>query len=160
MGYTTEFYGHVTVTPPLSAHEMTYLMKFANTRRMDREKGPYYVDGKGYAGQDEEPDIRNYNTPPAGQPGLWCQWVPTPDGAAIEWNGAEKFYDADEWMQYLIDHFLKPGAIGKKTDGTVTFADHVVNGTIEAQGEDFSDIWQLNVKNNVVSIEQGVRCYR
>jgi hypothetical protein len=31
-------------------------------------------------------------------------------GTAIKWNGAEKFYNSEAWMSYLIDLFLKPGA--------------------------------------------------
>ncbi len=56
MGYTTEFAGHITITPPLNAEEIAYLTKFANTRRMARTKGPYYVDNPGFAGQDHEAD--------------------------------------------------------------------------------------------------------
>ena len=39
------------------------------------------------------------NTPPFGQPGLWCQWVPTDDGHALVWNGHEKFYRSSGWMR-------------------------------------------------------------
>jgi hypothetical protein len=93
MGYTTEFDGQVTVTPPLNEHEVAYLRRFADTRRMARAKGPYYT-GAGFRGQDDEADVTDYSHPPAGQPGLWCQWVPTDDGTGIEWDGGEKFYDA------------------------------------------------------------------
>ncbi len=126
-------------------------IKVADTRRMDCEQGPYYVDRGRGAGQDEsDPGIRDYNTPPEGQPGLWCRWVPTEDGTAIEWSGDDKFYDADEWMPYLIDHFLKPGALGS---GQLPFlqANHTMNGTIKAQGEDMDDRWKIVVKNNEVT---------
>jgi hypothetical protein len=55
-------------------------------------------------------------------------------------------------MQYLIDHFLKPGghALGEPGFADFTF-DHVVNGTIDAQGEDPDDTWQLAVIDNVAS---------
>jgi hypothetical protein len=158
MGYTTDFYGAVSVEPPLNEDERTYLRKFAETRRLDRERGPYFVDGSGFAGQGHDSDIRDYNNPPEGQPGLWCQWVPIDDGTAIEWDGQEKFYEAEEWMAYLIDHFLKPGAEASKSDDPqfagFTF-DHVVNGTIEAQGEDPDDKWRLVVEDNVVRTQQA-----
>jgi hypothetical protein len=111
MGYTTEFEGSVSISPPLNAHEIAYLRKFAASRRMDRARGPYLVDGSGPFGHGRDDDIRDFNKPPAGQPGLWCRWEPTKDGTAIKWNGAEKFYYAEEWMTYLIDMFLKPGAV-------------------------------------------------
>ncbi|GAA2753018.1 hypothetical protein [Kitasatospora cinereorecta] len=152
MGYTTEFTGRITVEPPLGEHEIAYLRKFAGTRRMDRANGPYYVDGTGVAGQGDDADIRDHGKPPAGQPGLWCQWEPTDDGTAIEWNGSEKFYDATEWMAYLVDHFLKPGAHAQGEPGFEDFTfDHVLNGVIDAQGEEDWDTWQLTVSDNTVS---------
>ena len=51
MGYTTEFDGSVSISPPLNAHEIAYLRKFAASRRMDRARGPYFVDGSGPFGQ-------------------------------------------------------------------------------------------------------------
>ncbi|MEV7025544.1 hypothetical protein [Kitasatospora sp. NPDC093558] len=152
MGYTTDFTGRIAVEPPLNEQEIAYLRKFAETRRMDREKGPYYVDGTGYAGQGHDPDIRDFSKPPAGQPGLWCQWEPTDDGAAIQWNGHEKFYDSPEWMTYLVDHFLKPGAHAQGEPGFEDFTfDHVLDGVIDAQGEESWDTWQLTVRDNEVS---------
>jgi hypothetical protein len=158
MGYTTDFYGQVVVSPPLNASEIAYLDKFAETRRMDRERGPYFVDGSGMFGQGGDSDIRDHNEPPEGQPGLWCQWIPTDDGKAIGWDGGEKFYYAEEWMVYIIDHFLRPGAragaSGEKQFADFTF-DHVVNGAIEAQGEDPDDKWRLVVEDNEVRVQQA-----
>jgi hypothetical protein len=47
MGYTTEVEGSVSISPPLNAHEIAHLRKFAASRRMDRTRGPYFVDGSG-----------------------------------------------------------------------------------------------------------------
>ncbi|AUG80534.1 hypothetical protein CFP65_5853 [Kitasatospora sp. MMS16-BH015] len=152
MGYTTEFTGRIAVEPPLNPQEIAYLRKFAGTRRMDRANGPYFVDGSGYAGQGRDADIREHNKPPAGQPGLWCKWEPTADGTAIEWNGHEKFYAAAEWMAYLVEHFLKPGARTQGHPGFEGFGfDHLLDGVIDAQGEEPWDTWQLVVRANDVS---------
>lgn len=157
MGYSTDFTGHVTVTPPLNPAEIAYLRKFAGTRRMNRTNGPYYVNGTGHAGQGYDADIIDFNKPDPSQPGLWCKWEPTEDGAAIEWNGVEKFYDATEWMQYLIDHFFRPGAHAQGRPGFDEFTfDHVINGTIDAQGEEPDDTWQLIVIDNLASNTQPV----
>ena len=51
MGYTTEFEGSVGISPPLNAHEIAYLRKSAASRRMDRTRGPYFVDGSGPSGR-------------------------------------------------------------------------------------------------------------
>lgn len=157
MGYSTDFTGCVTVEPPLNPAEIAYLTKFADTRRMDRAAGPYFVAGGGYAGQDREADVRDYNRPPAGQPNVWCKWEPTEDGSEIKWNGVEKFNDADDWMTYLVDHFLREGATAS-TSGDPQFAEftfnHVVNGVIEAQGEDADDRWDLIVSDNAVAVRK------
>lgn len=151
MGYTTDFSGQIVVEPTLSPEEIEYLTKFNRTRRMDRENGPYYVENAGWAGQDREDDIRDYNRPPQGQPGLWCQWIPTENGRAIEWDQGEKFYYATEWMEYLIEHFIGSDPLARSYDRTKFFVPHVLNGIIEAHGEDHDDHWRLHVEDNTVS---------
>ena len=144
MGYTTEFEGSIRVEPPLSAEEVSYLVKFSDTRRMNRRNGPYYVEDDAWNSKD----IINSNSPPDGQPGLWCQWIPTEDGEAIEWNGSEKFYDSAQWMKYLIEHFIGSEPKARKELDFLT--GHVCNGEIRAQGEDPNDRWKLIVKDNKV----------
>ncbi len=157
MGYTTDFDGRIEVSPPLNTAEIKYLAKFARTRRMERKSGPYFVDGSGDYGQGRDADIIEFNRPDASQPGLWCKWVPTEDGSALEWDGREKFYNSEEWMTYIIGHFLKSGAHAYSASdpqfNEFTF-NHVCEGTIYAQGEDPDDIWRLVVKDNVVSVQQ------
>ena len=151
MGYTTQFEGHVAIEPALNSKEIIFLKKFNETRRMDRENGPYFVNGSGDMGQGRDKDIRNHNEPPLGQPSLWCQWVSTEDGEFLEWDGNEKFYNAPEWMKYLIEHFLKPGCIGAE-ELPFLQANHVLNGEIEAQGEEPDDSWVLVIKENSVMV--------
>ena len=152
MGYTTEFVGGIEINPPLSETEIEFINKFARTRRMKCEQGPYYVDRGGYAGQDHGPDVIDYNKPPDDQPGLWCHWESTPDGEEIGWNGGEKFYNSAEWMQYIIDHFLGNNPIAQSELPFLT--GHILNGKIIAQGEDTEDRWILYVKDNKVSVEE------
>lgn len=151
MGYTTDFDGAVTIDPPLNEKEVEFINRFASTRRMNRKNGPYYANpGSDGVGQGGESDIIDYNTPPAGQPGLWCQWQVSEDGALIEWDGGEKFYEAEAWMRYIIEHFLQFGAHAQ-TQLPFLQCNHTVNGVIDAQGEDPSDMWRLVVEGNVVS---------
>lgn len=152
MGYTTQFSGQVSIEPPLNHAEIEYLRKFNTTRRMKRGNGPYFVDGSGDFGQGRDSDVVNYNSPPTGQPGLWCNWTVTDDGSEILWDEGEKFYYAKEWMAYIIEHFLKPGAVAASALSFLQ-ANHVCNGVIKAQGEDMDDRWKLIVVNNFVSTE-------
>lgn len=148
MGYTTEFYGAVEIYPPLNEKEKEFLQKFSDSRRMDRKNGPYYVEDSSFLGQS---DIYDYNRPPPGQPDLWCHWEPSEDGTKIEWNGAEKFYHAFEWMEYIINHFVGSNPLAKNE---LPFLEkHVVHGVIEAQGQERSDHWYLIVENNQVRTE-------
>ena len=167
MGYTTDFSGSWTVTPPLTPDQVAYLRAFSNQRGSPREpalaermddprrlavglpigpEGAYFTGALGHAGQDSDPSIREYNRPPAGQLGLWCQWAPTDDGTAIEWDGAEKFYAAAEWIEYLIEHFLAPWG-------------RVLEGTVEWQGEDHEDIGRIVIAANVVTVQPGSVTY-
>lgn len=165
MGYTTEFSGQFDLDKPLADEHAAYLKAFARTRRMQRnasqtaklpdvirvaaklpigDEGAYYV-GVGDQtdfGQTHTADIKDYNSPPMGQPGLWCQWIPTNDGRSIEHDGGEKFYDYVEWIKYLIDHFLAPW--GYKVDGLVDW-----------NGEDRGDVGQIEVKRNKVVARKG-----
>lgn len=153
MGYTTEFEGRIEITPPLNAEEIEYLKKFNQSRRMHRTNGPYFAEPGDDFGQDHLPDIVNYNRPDPSQPGLWCGWEPTEDGTAIVWDGGEKFYHSVEWMQYLIEHFLKPACLAKLPLPFLQ-ANHVLNGRIDAQGEEDGDRWTLVVQDNKVTVAE------
>ncbi len=173
MGYTTDFHGEFTLDRPLTDAQADYLRKFADTRRMERDEvlterrpdplreavglpvgleGGYFVNEDGPSGQgkdmfgDRPGDVLDYNIPPKGQPGLWCQWVPNWEGTAIEWDGGEKFYNYTEWLKYLIEHFLKPWG-------------YVLNGSVEWNGEDRGDVGKLVVEDNVLKTLPGSIVY-
>ena len=158
MGYTTDFFGEFELDRPLAEEHFAYLLKFNETRRMKRYEeiaakmpdpvreaaglpigtdGAYFVGGSGWAGQASDSSIVNYNQPPSGQPGLWCQWMPGEDGACIQWDEGEKFYDYVNWLEYLIEHFLRPWG-------------YVLNGEVEWRGEDSDDVGTIVVKDNRV----------
>lgn len=147
MGYTTDFKGGFEINKPLREELKNYLTKFSETRRMKRKlddkfgvEGEFYVDGGGYAGQDRESNIIDYNLPPKTQPGLWCQWIPNEDGTEIVWDGGEKFYKYVEWLEYIIKNFLEPEG-------------YVLNGEVDFQGEYYNDNGVIVVTDNKVKIE-------
>lgn len=163
MGYHTDFRGKFNLNKPLSPEHKAFLNKFNETRRMKRKQsvavkledpvriaaglpigkeGAYFVGAKGHCGQDTDDSVVDYNTPPSGQPGLWCQWVPNEDGTAIEWDGGEKFYEYVAWIEYLIKNFLAPWG-------------YVLNGKVEWSGEDCGDIGMIAIDNNEVKVKNG-----
>ena len=165
MGYTTYFSGQIEVVPALNAEEIAYLRKFAGSRRMSRANGPYFVDGNeddfGQAIGDGPDEVYDHNRPPEGQPGLWCQWVPTDDGTVIEWDEGEKFYFSAEWMAYLIAHFIGDNPIAKRLDpeGFAFLQGHVCDGEIYVDGEDSDDNWRLRVVDNEVFTDAATLTY-
>ena len=68
--------------------------------------------------------------------------MPTADGKAIEWDYGEKFYDYIEWLGWIIEKLLKP-------------ADLILNGEVEWNGEEPSDVGKIIVKDNVVTVKEG-----
>lgn len=160
MGYNTNFEGRIEIDPPLNNKEINYLIKFSQTRHMTRGLGPYWVTDIPYQDSNKELDVKNCNIPPPSQPGLWCNFEPSFSGTALVWNEAEKTYGAVEWIQYIIDHFLKPGAITQvlaPDHGIFQHFqyNHIRNGEFIAQGEDPEDRWKLKVTNNVVKKIHG-----
>ena len=118
MGYTTQFDGRFKLNKPLTDDLYNKLLDFSNTRHCSKD---------------------DYNSVAPGVPGLWCQWVPTSNKMSLEWDGVEKFYDYIEWLQYIIDNFLKPEGYEITEDSKVKY-----------RGERFNDIGYLAVKDNVV----------
>ncbi|MCY7969604.1 hypothetical protein MOB49_21465 [Bacillus haynesii] len=145
MGYNTTFQGQFKLNKTLDSETYSFLKKLANTRRMKRKvnesiygiEGEFYVDGR-----DHDENIIDGNEPPKTQPSLWLQWIPTEERNAIVWDGEEKFYCADKWIIYLIEKVLKPKG-------------YVLNGIVNAFGEETNDIWHISIVNNHVSIGNG-----
>lgn len=146
MGYTTEFSGSFQLNQPLQPRMKEFLTIFNETRRMKRNvdeafgiDGEFYVLGGGSYGQDHEANIVNFNDEPSTQPSLWCQWRPSEDGTAIEWDGEEKFYHYSEWLFYIINKILAPNG-------------YVLNGTVTWQGEETGDVGKIHVVDNVITV--------
>lgn len=164
MGYTTSFDGQLKFDKPLQPAQVAYITKFGEVRHMNRDpkkasKMPdpirqaaglpigigagFFVGGRGMAGQDNDVSILDYNDPPQGQPGLWCQWTVNGAGTYLLWDGGEKFYNYVEWLQYLIDCFFIPWG-------------YTLNGRIIWNGEKTSDIGTIIVEDNVITVKKGV----
>ncbi|MDX6299236.1 MAG: hypothetical protein QOF53_450, partial [Nocardioidaceae bacterium] len=87
MGYTTDFIGHIDITPSLNDDEIAFLSAFSGSRRFARDRGPYDVPRNPRAEEYGDFDRVAYNKTAPGQPGLWCDWVPCWDGCCLAYNG-------------------------------------------------------------------------
>lgn len=154
MGYSTNFHGSFKVDRKVDDDTLALLVGLASTRRMKRKvdpvygvEGEFYIQGKGFAGQDHDPNIVDYNEPPRTQPSLWCQWlIDESDSQTISWDGGEKFYHYIEWIEYLIDKVLAPRS-------------YKVSGEVTWQGEDSEDRGIIFVVNNKVRTKIGRTIY-
>ncbi len=167
MGYTTDFLGYFHLSRALTEQEHAFLTAFSASRRMRLDVEALHRE---FGGQYGRPDVESSetvygpdgaffvrelpshhsaildsNTPPHGQPSLWCHWAPAPNTrSAIQWNGVEKFYNYVEWLQYLIDAFLDPWGIK-------------VWGAVQWTGEDPTDCGVISVRASCVNVhyEEG-----
>jgi hypothetical protein len=161
MGYQTLFFGEFRFDQPLAPIHAAYLERFSQTRRMKREailledepdpwrvavglpigfEGGYFVGSRASFGQDyDHISVLDTDEPPSGQPGLWCHWAPGRDGQSLLWNGHEKFYHYDQWLEYLIEHFFEPWG-------------YSLEGTVRWVGEDPGDQGTIYVANNEVFV--------
>ncbi len=151
MGYTTYFNGAVEISPPLSEEEVSFINKFGEKRHEHFSGSLYYVDGMGMTLGDKVTVEGQYHHPEV--PGLYCQWVVSEDGKSIEWDGEEKFYEADAWMEFIIEHLI--GTKPKAQAGIPFLTGHTCNGDIYAEGEESEDHWMIKVRNNKVEVKQG-----
>jgi len=108
MGYTTEFQGHFKLTPALN-DEQKYIMN-----KLYEDEG----------GKDK--------------PNSYCQWVTNEEGNELEWDGGEKFYYYEEWLNYINENLLKPWNV-------------VMEGTVKWQGEEMDDRGKIEVKEGVIN---------
>ena len=157
MSYTTDFEGSFKITPSLKDEHKAYLLAFSEKRRMKRyvkecakfkdpireavklpigKQGEYTVFGEGFAGQDEDSSILDFNKPPITQPGNWCQWIPSEDGTELKIDGTGYFRDYIEWLNYLQVNFFEPWG-------------YVLSGSVSFQGED-------NVDNGVITLNDKI----
>ena len=151
MGVSTDFVGHIDIEPSLNEAEVAFMLAFAASRRYDRAD-PYDVPGNPRAETSEGVDPDRYNTPPPGQPNLWCDWQVCWDGCCITWSGKEKSYSMEPWLRYVIDHFLKAEAEASGDPRFTGFTfDHVLNGTLVGCRRDNKELFTIHARDNAVT---------
>jgi hypothetical protein len=151
MGLYTDYLGHLRITPALNADEIDFLRGFNATRHWG-DRSPLDVV-QHPADNDDAGDVDSYNHTSPGMPGLWCPWTCCGTGCCLHWDGVEKPYAPREWLRYLIDTFLRPGAaLSDDPDAQrlgLTF-DHVLDGMLVGQRRETSELFALVVRENVV----------
>ncbi|WP_394941155.1 hypothetical protein [Psychromicrobium sp. YIM B11713] len=157
MGYSTDFSGTLNVTPPLNQAERDFLADFANTRHTSPEGLLFVTQPEGFYVSGNEPQ--------GGKPGIWCHWVAGEDGN-LTWDEEEKTYNHAEWLDWIITDLFGPDSrdfVQQRLSEDPRLQhfthDHIVNGIIEASGEDSGDLWRIKVTNNNVQIQNAEITY-
>jgi hypothetical protein len=156
-----KYTGALTIEPPLNKDEVKALSAFFLSRRILTQGGP--LDCRQLPGYHAE--VIDIAAQPEGQPGEWCDLEVSDDGTALSWNGSDHTgRDLHEWIIYLINYLLKPGAeydirergfdLSQMSDDNLlrsfTF-DHQVDGEITGTAVEADGVWRITVKENVVS---------
>lgn len=115
MGYTTKFIGHVNLTRKLTMAEARQLLEF--------NEDPDRIE-------DTEHPTRSY-----------LQWVPSETLDALVWDEGEKFYDYEQWLQWILRWLADRGVRA--------------SGQFDWRGEDGSDIGRITVVDSAVTVEKG-----
>ena len=126
----------------IGPHAMLYIPPKTLPKSMQNPDSPlnrFMIDSN-FRDKDDL-TVLNYNSPAPGVPSLWCQWIMS-DHSTLEWNGGEKFYVYDQWLEFLIKNFFEP-------------AGYSLNGYVHWRREDFDDIGTIAVKDNVMHVFQN-----
>lgn len=164
MGYHTDFTGEFEAEPAFTPEQVEYLEAFNHSRKLtwDEDEAakmddplreavglPVGPDGAFIVAEHDNHYGQMAHKRPAYRgdgnahtPGYWCQWVARNDGQTLEWDGGEKFYQYEQWLAFVIEHFCKPWGV-------------TLNGTVHWYGEDRTDIGVLEVIDNDVFIHFG-----
>lgn len=164
MGFSTKYLGHLDIHPSLNDSEAEWLRAFAAIdRRLYSE--PYEVAMNPRALEFDRIQRRRSGdgddafkslVARDGTPYPHLDWRPCPEGCCLAWDGTEKSRMAEETLQYLVDHFLRPGAHAR-LDSRPEFEhftfDHVVNGIIAAERDDTRELFLIVCEDNAIRRE-------
>ena len=118
-GYQTDFSGEFTIDPPLPPEVTAAINAFCSERHEEDFQKAHGLEFSYY-----------------------CQWLVEPAGDSLSWDGSEKFYEYEVWLQYLLDTFIIPSGV-------------VMEGDVTWDGEEQGDVGMLSVKDNVLTVKQG-----
>lgn len=116
MGYDTKFEGSFNLDKPLSDEHFNFLIHFVDNKSGD-------------------------NIPES-----YCQWSIAYDKKTIEWDGAKEFHEYVEWIEYLVNNFIKPWG-------------YILNGHVKWYGEDKYDKGSITISDNIIKIEDNNKIY-
>jgi hypothetical protein len=169
MGHSTTYLGRLDVTPPLNASEIDWLRAYAAADRRcysdtyDVAMNPRAHAREVYAAAEASPQRSSFTELLSrGQeaPGARCDWVPCGEGCCLSWQRTEKSNIGEQWLRFIVDHFLRPNAHASSSmnaDFEAFTFDHVASGTIAAERDDSRELYLIRAEDNAIWTETLVR---
>lgn len=117
--------GSITINPPLSASEVSWLSKFVDIRHC-AHRGESIFDAQ----PCRAAVCHQYH--PDG-PGFWCEWRPSSDGERLNHSDLRPEAEDAMWLQWLIKTVF--------TGGLDEMWQHRLSGELIVQPEDDADWW-------------------
>jgi hypothetical protein len=111
MGYQTNFTGELKFNRQMTPLELAWIEKCMGFDLPHNFEGYIYPHGKPH----------------------YVQLEVTKSGTGIQWDGSEKFYDAVQAVNFVIDNARRE------------IPDFSLSGQLEARGEDIGDHWFLKI---------------
>ena len=156
MGYSTEYLGYLTVTPPLNPAEVEWVNGFADWGALP-DGDPFHLPmnpraalSQAFAAQGGV--MAGRSTVPYGV----RDWRASTDGSRIAWRRSEKSNDAVHTLRFLVEHYLGPGALAMTCEGDefagFTF-DHRLDGVLAAARDDTDELFLIRVVASVIETQ-------
>lgn len=145
MRHPTSFLGRFDVDPCLNPAEIEWLRAYAQSPVFPAGTDPYVVPMNPKAARlgHEAGDAQESH----------CDWEPCLDGCCLLWKGGSETRDFGVDPQYIVDHFLRPGAhaasTGRADFQAFTF-DHRVSGIVAAEDGETRELYLLVADDNVI----------
>lgn len=113
---------------------MGYNTKFSGSLKLSRKLT--IAEAKMFLEANEDPGQIKGDKPLS-----YMQWVPSESLESIVYDGHEKFYYYDKWMEWVLKKLIELGV--------------VANGSIAWSGESAIDTGVLIVENNVLTVSKN-----
>lgn len=137
MGYKTDFWGEIKVTPQPDDEFVEKFNAFCEGRHSDSDSDD---------GGSRSPD--NSCTK---YPSRWCYWFlysgDDSEGVVLKMPDYEdNVENVSVWLSYLIQNWFKPNG-------------YKLSGTVYAMGEGANDFWKISVRGPTVKVHKGRTTY-
>lgn len=157
MAYSTHYLGHIQVRPALNDAEFAYLTAFSETPHVVEDPHRYFVSDNPRAPRDVgEQGFRVFERRDD-LPDVFCPWVPSCGGECLVVDDLDgQARDAAKWLQFLLDHFLRPAAQASRSalDDFAAFTfDHSLDAAVAAHRSDSGRLWLIRPQGHEVTEE-------